>query len=187
MQNPRLAGRYAKSILDLAKETNQLDVVYNDMQTLHTICKGNKDFVAVLKSPVIKPDKKQVIINAVLQSRVGILTTTFSNLLIIKGREKILSEIVTAFIDQYKVLNNIQVVTLLTAAEVSAETLATIKQKVSGSLPGKTIEIVTKVKPELIGGFVIEVGDKRVDASIAYDLKEVSKQFMNNDFIFNLK
>jgi F-type H+-transporting ATPase subunit delta len=187
MQNPRLAARYAKSILDLAKEINQLDVVFNDMQVLQTICKGNKDFVAVLKSPIIKADKKQAIVGAVLQSRVGTLTTQFNNLLIVKGRESFLPEIATAFIEQYKVYKNIQTVTLLTATEVSAETLQSIKQTVSNSLPGKTIEIITKVKPELIGGFVLEVGDKQVDASIAYDLKAVSKQFMNNDFIFNIR
>jgi F-type H+-transporting ATPase subunit delta len=43
------------------------------------------------------------------------------------------------------------------------------------------------VDPKLIGGFVLQAGDKLVDASIAYDLKEISKQFDNNDFIYRVR
>ena len=63
MQNPRLATRYAKSILDLAIEQNQLEAVYGDMKHIIGICKTNPDFVAMLKSPIIKGDKKDKMIN----------------------------------------------------------------------------------------------------------------------------
>lgn len=56
MNNPRLAGRYAKSIVDLSIEQNQLEAVYADMKFIKTICKSNPDFVAVLRSPIIKGD-----------------------------------------------------------------------------------------------------------------------------------
>ena len=61
MTNPRLATRYAKSLVDLAVEQNQLDIVYNDMKLITSICKSNPDFVAVLRSPVIKPSTKEKI------------------------------------------------------------------------------------------------------------------------------
>jgi F-type H+-transporting ATPase subunit delta len=45
MENPRLAGRYAKSLIDLSVERNQLEEVYNDMKYLDSACKSSKEFV----------------------------------------------------------------------------------------------------------------------------------------------
>ena len=58
MPNPRLASRYAKSLIDLSIEKGQLEDVYADMQWLNKITVSNPDFVSVLRSPVIKSDKK---------------------------------------------------------------------------------------------------------------------------------
>ena len=58
MINTRLATRYAKSLLDLAVERNELEKVFADMEWLQAVCKGNRDFVVLLRSPVIKPDTK---------------------------------------------------------------------------------------------------------------------------------
>ena len=65
MQNPRLAERYAKSLIDLAAEMNELDPVHDDITLLHDICNESREFVLMLKSPVISADKKNKIINAV--------------------------------------------------------------------------------------------------------------------------
>ena len=187
MQNPRLAQRYAKSIMDLSVETNQVETVFNDMQILGSICKSNPDFVQLLKSPIIKGDTKKKIVAAILTGRIGNLTEQFINLLITKSRESSLPEIATAFIGLYKVNNNIQVVKLTTATPLTPEVLQAIHTKVSENFVGKTIEIETIVKENIIGGYVLEVGDKQIDASVAYDLKAISKQFLNNDYIFNIK
>jgi len=77
MSNPRLAGRYAKSLLDLSIEQNQLDVVFQDIKMLEAICRSNPDFVAMLKSPVIKADKKEKIIEAVIYNKVCAITVSF--------------------------------------------------------------------------------------------------------------
>ena len=57
MNNPRLAGRYAKSLLDLAVENNELEKVYADIKYIKFLCRQNPDFVSVLKSPIIKGEK----------------------------------------------------------------------------------------------------------------------------------
>ena len=51
----------------------------------------------------------------------------------------------------------------------------------------QNIELETAVKEDIIGGFVLQAGDKLVDASIAYDLKEIARQFENNDFIYKVR
>jgi len=186
MQNPRLAGRYAKSLIDLAIEKNELETVYKDMLFLEQAGK-NREFVNLIKSPVIDTGKKERIFEAVTKGRIGELTALFFRLLIRKGREANLVEIVHAFIGQYKQHKNIHTVKLTTAEPVSEELKAEIVRKVQSQEAGKTIEITTQVKPEIIGGFVLELGDQLVDASIAYDLKAIRKQFLNNDFIYRIR
>src|SRR5688572_27459255 len=107
MQNPRLAGRYAKSLLDLAIERNELDAVYKDVLFLQSLCKGNRDLVGFLKSPIISADKKESILKAITEGKISVLRTSFNNLLIRKGREANLPEIRHGFIEQYKSHKNI--------------------------------------------------------------------------------
>ena len=185
MTNPRLATRYAKSLIDLAQEQNLLEATYNDMLTLHTICNGNKDFVNLLKSPIVKPTTKLKIVNAVTDGKIGTLVNAFNQLLINKGREANLPEVVNTFIQQYKDLKGIQTVKLTTATAISDEAKNSIVAKMHQT--GNNIELETTVDEKIIGGFVLQTGGNLVDASIAYDLKAIQKQFLNNDFIYKIK
>lgn len=187
MPNPRLAGRYAKSLIDLAIEKNQLEDVYNDMLFLQAATQKSREFVSLIKSPVIKADKKIAILQAVTAGKVSALTTAFNNLLINKGREVHLVEIISAFIEQYKTHKGIHVVKLTTAGPVSEATKAAIVDKVKTQTALQNIELKEKIDASLIGGFVLEVGDTLIDASIAYDLKKIKSQFMKNDFIYNIR
>ena len=108
MQNPRLATRYAKSLLDLAVERNSLEDTLKDMQLLTSICEQSHDFVVMLRSPVIPGDKKLNVVRLLLEGRnVSELTQVFVNLLVAKGRESNLPEIAGAFQTQYNELKNI--------------------------------------------------------------------------------
>jgi len=187
MPNPRLAGRYAKSLIGLAIERGQLEAVYNDMLYLQAVCKNSREFVTLLKSPVVTPDKKEAILTAVTGTKVSELTQAFNKLLINKGREEFLPEIIVAFIDQYKSNKGIYTVTLTTASPVSEELKKEIVSKVQSQTAMKNIELKTEVREDIIGGFMLELGDTLVDASIAYDLNKIKSQFMNNDFIYKIR
>lgn len=187
MPNPRLATRYAKSLLDLSIEKGQLEEVYADMLWLKAVSKSNRDFVTLLKSPVITGDKKIKIVEAVSKGRLSKLTTAFNALLINKTRESNLPEIAGAFITQYKEYKNIQTLRITTASPVSDEVKKAIVDQVKKTGGFDNIELEEKVDPSLIGGFVLQIGDKLIDASISYDLKAIAKQFENNDFIYKLR
>lgn len=187
MPNPRLAHRYAKSLIDLSIERNELETIYGDMQLLSGICKSNRDFVNMLRSPVINPDVKAKIMDAVLMGKITELTTAFTKLLVKKGREGNLPEICTAFIQQYKEYKNIYTVKLTTATVLSNELKNSIIERVKATSQMQNIELETEVNKDLIGGFVLQAGDKLVDVSVAYDLKLIAKQFENNDFIYKVR
>jgi F-type H+-transporting ATPase subunit delta len=185
--NPRLAARYAKSILDLAVEKGQLDTVYNDMLLLKEAFRISRELVILLKSPIIKADKKRQILEAITAGKISPLTTAFNKLLMTKQREAYLPEIVTAFVDQYKTYKGIQTVKLTTAIPISEELKQTILDKVKADRHVMQIELVTEVKEALIGGFVLEIGDQLIDTSIAFDLHTIKQQFENNDFIYKIR
>jgi F-type H+-transporting ATPase subunit delta len=187
MQNPRLAGRYAKSIIDLATEKGQLDVVYNDMLFLQGICKSSREFVALLKSPIIKGDKKQQILNVVTKDQVGVLTASFNELMVSKGREEYLPEIVNAFIDMYNGIKGIHKVKLTTAQPVSEELKQSIVNKFAATTTLQHIELEAVVNEALVGGFVLEFNNTLIDASILRDLKDVKKQFMDNSYVHKIR
>lgn len=187
MPNPRLATRYAKSLIDLAIEKGQLEKVFADMQWLNAVCKSNRDFVNLLQSPIIKGETKKKILEAVTTGNISELTSAFNRLLITKGRESNLPEISNAFITAYKEKKNIQTIKLTTAAPVNDAVKAAIIAQVKKSAGFQNVELEEKIDADLIGGFVLQVGDKLVDASVAYDLRSIAKQFENNDFIYKIR
>ncbi len=187
MPNPRLAGRYAKSLIDLSTERGQLETVYADMKYLEAVCKASSDFRNLLRSPVINADQKNSIINAVTKGKVTELTTAFTTLLVKKGREGDLPEIASAFVDQYNAIKGIHKIKLTTAIAVSDAVKQAIESKVKTEKGMSNIELETAVDEKLIGGFVLEFNNNLVDASILRDLKDIKKQFTKNLFVQNLR
>lgn len=186
MQNPRLASRYAKSLLDIAIEQNSMDATLKDVQLLNSLCHESRDFVNMLRSPIIKVSKKQEILNAILNGHIGKVTQAFVNLLVSKGREMYLPEIAHAFIAQYKEMHNIKTVKLTTAVTVDDSIKEAIRQKVASGLPNSKVELHTHVNPELIGGFVLEMEDKLFDASVRRDLHDIREQLLDNSYVSSL-
>jgi F-type H+-transporting ATPase subunit delta len=187
MQNPRLAGRYAKSLIDLAQEQNALDVINADMLGLQNMCNSSAELVALIKSPIVKADKKQAIFTQLLDGKVHATTFAFIKLLTTKGRESNLDEIIDSFVRQYKEINNIVTVKLITASPLEANVQSLILENITKQLPNSKIDLQTSVNENLIGGFTIETNNKLVDASIAHDLKIVQKQFMKNIYVPDLR
>lgn len=180
MNNPRLAGRYAKSLLDLAAERNNLELVFADIKFLRSLAKSNKDLVAVLNSPVIGSEKKEKILEAILKPSVQPLTYSFLLLLLRKTRESNLFEIVRAFIEQYNKLKGIHLVKITTAAPISEELKNSIVSKVKTDAGVEHIELESVVNEAIIGGFKLEMEGNLVDASVLRDLRDVKKQFSEN-------
>lgn len=186
MRNPRLASRYAKSLIDIAKESNILEAVLNDMQLIKHTIDGSNELAWAIASPIIKGDKKIAILTAIFGDKIQKITSMFIDLLINKGREANLPEIATAYVDQYKRLNHIHAVNLTTATPFDESLKDMIANKVSQEIKDGTVEINTTVEPDLIGGFVLQVGDKLFDASVKRDLMDVKNQFTKNSYVADI-
>jgi F-type H+-transporting ATPase subunit delta len=183
MSVQRIATRYAKSLIDLAQDNGKLDRVKEDVESFDMVCR-NRDFSLLLKSPVVKPDKKQAIFNQLFKGKYDDLTMSFLNILLRKGREAQLTDIAKEFLTQYKVIRGISTVKLTTAVKLSDQAVEAIRQKLNASSTTRnTVEIITKVDPGIIGGFIIEYDDKLYDTSVSHKLDLLKKEFKDNLYI----
>lgn len=180
-----VASRYAKSLIDLAIEKNQLEVVRNDMRLIKNVCTTNHDFVLLLESPVVKTDKKMAILNSIFDGKISQTTMAFLNIIATKRREGYIDDIAKSFDEQYKLYKNITTVVVQTAVKLDDklknEILAVVKKTATGE-----IELVEKIDTALIGGFILTINDKQIDHSVRRKLSDLKKNFSNNEFVPNM-
>ena len=163
MVNTKLAARYAQALLDLALEQNKLDAVQADMKWLLALLHENRDLGLLLKSPIIKADKKEMTLVAIMQSHIQELSMTFIRLVARKRREQDIPPMAEEFLRLVAAYKNIQQV---------VEQVKNLTQESTGS----EVEIIQRVNPALIGGFVLNIGDKQFDSSIATRIKRVKRK-----------
>ena len=108
MKGTRATIRYAKALLQLSVEKDFLSQSYNDMIYVDQLCSESKDFVLLLKSPIVKTDLKLKIINEVLSNKISETSLRFINIITSKKRESLLPEIVHILLSftRLKIISN---------------------------------------------------------------------------------
>jgi F-type H+-transporting ATPase subunit delta len=182
MKATRLTSRYAKSLLTLVIENNSLEETLEDMKLILAVCSENRDLTLLLKSPVVKSDKKLSILSDVFSKSITELTMTFINIITSKKREKFLEGIAESFVSLYKSHKNIETVTLTTACIIDENTKSEILKYIK--MNGKSeVELTEVINEDIIGGLIIRMGDKQLDASVSKNIKELKKSFNKNLYI----
>lgn len=183
MAGSRVASRYVKSLLDLAIEQGRLEEVHRDMILFDSVCRENRSFVLMLTNPVIRHDKKKEILTRLFSGKVGELTMAIFNIITRKNREPLLPEIARDFhraYNRYKGIGNASVATAVPIDAALRETFNEIARSISGQ---KEVELAERVDNDLIGGFVLTVGDQQVDASLRRKLNILRTQLSQNPYV----
>ena len=176
-----VATRYAKSLLQLANEKGQLEKVYADMQLVESVCEQNREFTNFLNSPIIKTDKKVAVVKEIFSGKVSDVTLGFLVILTLKRRELYMKHIAAEFVSQYKQHKNILTAVITSAVGIDSTVKAKVLELVKQTTKGE-VELVEKVNKDLIGGFVLTIGDKQVDASVSRKLNDLRKTFSGSTF-----
>lgn len=186
MADTRAASRYVKSLLDLAVEKKALEAVHRDMLLFAEVAAQSRPLRLLLQNPVIKHDQKLTVLKKIFGGKVHSLTMSFFEIITRKNREPILVSVAREFHNAYNEHKGIGKATVTTATALDAKTRAELEKLVKNYSDKKTIELVEEVDPDLIGGFVLKVGDRQVDASIRSKLKNLRVQFSENPYIKEL-
>ena len=182
MKQSRATIRYAKALLQLSIEQKSLESSYSDMTLLDSICSESKELSLLLKSPIVKTDQKLKIFDQIFDQKLNKLAKGFIRIIISKKRESLLEEIAKSFINLYKKHNRIETATITTAASISEE----LKQRVVEYIKAQTnshVELTEVVDKNIIGGAIIRMGDKQLDASISTEIDELRQTFNKNLYV----
>lgn len=179
MSHARVAKRYAKSFLDLSREKGFLEEAYRDMETLHRVASGNRDFRLMLKNPLINPDKKLQILKKLFEGRFHPTTVAFLAIIVKKRREIYFADIANEFTEMYRLIKGITKAILVSAkgvdAEMRTEVMALLKKMTESE-----ISLEEVVSPDVIGGFILKFGDRQYDTTVARSLNLFKAQFSKN-------
>ena len=169
--------RYAKALFNLCVEKGKLDVVYKDIQLLTRNCADEEDFCEFVKSPIIRPQDKKEMFKTIYTDVLNPITLKFLYLVVDNDREKILDSIFRNFVSFYKKEKNIKTVTVYSAFNISKKFKDKIKALLAKEL-NSNIELTVVNRPDLLGGFILKVDDKMVDASIKGKLKKIREHLI---------
>lgn len=182
MQDTKVARRYANSLLGLAIERQIADKVNEDMLLVATTCKQNRELSLLFKNPIVNSDKKEAIMNGLFGSKVDAVSFSFMKIIARKGREHYLEEIAAAYTSLYKHFKGVKSGVVTTAFPMDAGLRAQIMDIIKRA-KGDSIELKEEINKEIIGGFILRIGDVEYDASISNKLKALKNEFDDNLYV----
>ena len=178
MVEDRIGHRYAKSAFELAEEKGILDDVHHDMGIFVDVFEQNRDFRQMLESPIVKLDTKQQILTRIFgESFKSDLMTMLVELIVRKNREMYLPNGARSFLRLYDEVKGIERGVISSAIPLTDGQVKEIQETLEKST-GKKYELTEEVNPELIGGFVLKVGDTQFDGSVAAALRRAKQQLL---------
>ena len=178
MAGTRAAIRYAKAVLSLATDQKAAEAVNNDMKLLVSTIADNEELNQMLKSSIIKSEVKRTTLNKVFTEFNAISNGLF-DVLITNKRIDILNEVAQSYIGLYDKLNGKEKATVITAVPMTSELEIKVLAKVK-ELTSKAVELENIVDEDILGGFILRVGDKQYNASIANQLNKLKREFTLN-------
>ncbi len=176
MSEITVAYRYAKSLIDLAQENNTLEATKEDMAFFVQTLKANTQLQAVLRNPIVSHDKKVKVLQAIFGGKVSASTEAFFKIMVNKSRAEILYPTAQEFVNQYNIKKGVVKASVVSAAPLSEANKQVIIDEVK-RLGGNEVQLQTKVDASLIGGFILNVGDRQIDTSVATSLQKLKKEF----------
>lgn len=180
MNEGLIPKRYAKALLEFAQEKNCDRKLYEKMQLLVDVFAENPDLSDALCNPFVdNKTKRQLILTATGSTAKDSVVNDFISLLEQNNRVGITRDIALAYQYLYRKANNIYPVEITTAAPLAPAEIERLKTLIGKHLNGATAEYTIKVNPDLIGGFVVNIGSERLDASIQNELKQLRLKLLS--------
>jgi len=172
----RVARRYAEAALELAEEQKQGERLAEDLEILQKAIKESREFLAMLKSPVISKEKKRAVLTETFKPRFGALSFNFLSMILDKGREDLLGDIIGEYFKLRDDRLGIVTLDVRAATELSKSQQQAIVQRFE-EITQKKIRVAFSIDKQLKGGFVARVGDTVYDGSIQRQLELLRDRF----------
>lgn len=165
---------YAQALMSLAQQNNLTDQFGDTFRSLSSLLTDSKDFRDFVLNPVIKGEDKKAVLKQVLGGDANPYLVNFMMLLVDKRRIVFLEPIVEQYLNLLRKLNQTVLAEVTSATELSESQKQNVVEKVKAIAEARDVELKTSIDPDLIGGVIIKVGSKVIDASIRGQLRRIS-------------
>ena len=179
MLTSKVAKRYAQGLLNFTQESGHTDSVFAEMGDIVKTIEKSKELQNFFASPIIDV-KKKVSIALEIFKDFSPVTKSMLQLIIKQGRESQLQNIAQEFINKVEDMKGVQRITLTSAVELSSENISNILKSSDLVNHDNKFDVKSIINPEILGGYILRVGDQQVDASVKSKLSKLKKEFQLN-------
>ncbi|WP_276389090.1 ATP synthase F1 subunit delta [Eudoraea chungangensis] len=177
MSDSRAALRYAKAIIETAKEQKLTNVVEKDMHLIVDTLSSSDALKDVLASPIIEGEAKIKVLKSIF-AEAQTITLELLDLLMQKNRIPMLNEVAKSYIKLNEELKGESVAVITTAVPISSNLEKKVLQTLH-KISKEKITLQNVVNPDIIGGFVLRIGDLQYNSSISNKLNNLKREFTN--------
>ena len=177
MTDSTIARRYAQALFLIGEETGKTDAFLAQLNMVKEAFAQTPELLSVFKSKLVGTEKKKALLAQIFSQDVEQNVQNFLFIIVDKGREEAVEDIISEYQNLTDEKNNIICVKVETAAELSDEQLEALKESVKAKT-GKTARIETELNESLIGGVKVKIGDMIYDASVTGQLSALKQQLL---------
>lgn len=178
MLTSKVAKRYAQGLLDFTQESGNTESVFGEMRDVMKIMSESKELVQFLNTPFIDARKKDAVALEIFKD-FSPVAKNIIRLIIKQGREAQLKNIAQEFINKVEDIKGTQRISLVTATKLSEQNIQKIIAD-SKMVNVSNYDLEMIIKPDILGGYILRVGDQQIDASVKTQLNNIKKEFQLN-------
>lgn len=170
----KIVEPYAEALLELAVSSSTLDEVNNDMNIVSQFLLNSKDLQKFLSNPLVTQGAKKKVVNDILEEQISPSTLKFLMVLVDRGRIAFLDAVAQRYLELSYKRASIEIATVTSAVQLSSQQQKNLVEKLKKITGAEQVKLQLKVNPELIGGFIVEIGSQLIDTSLSGQLKRVN-------------
>nr|YP_009326719.1 ATP synthase subunit delta [Membranoptera platyphylla]AMJ16976.1 ATP synthase subunit delta [Membranoptera platyphylla] len=165
---------YAEALLGLAKDNNFISEAEQNLLFISTTLSNSRDLQLFLANPLINVVVKKKVINTLFKGNINDFILNFLLVLIDRRRIPLLITIINKYLELTYRLNAIIIVELFSSIEFSETQQGVLIETIKNITNSRNVKLVMTVDSNLIGGFILKIGSKVIDASLAGKLRKIS-------------
>lgn len=179
MTSPRVARRYAAALMDAAETPKQRAAIGDDLDRIDEVLRASRDLLLLLHSPVVSPAKKTVVLEAIFSERLSAITMTFLRLLVAKGREDHLAEIIGQFRELRDRREGTVPVEVVSAVDLTGAQERQLQRELE-SFTKKQVRLSRRVDAAVGAGLLVRLGDTVLDGTLRRQLERLRERMVGS-------
>lgn len=176
-----VADKYSSAMFELAQEQNILELMEEQLGYVASVMAEQPELRSFLENPIVTEDAKIKLVGSIFESSIDKVALHFIYVMIKRGRHRYIAQAIAAFIQKSREARILEA-TVTVAEPITAEVEVSVQAKLR-EVTGKDVILSVRQDPSIMGGIVIQVGDKRIDGSVSRRLEELEKSLLRTNSI----